>query len=217
MAAAYVHHNPRSRPCRPQAHESHRKEHPVPLASPSPRVDTIIRSFESVITPHSRIVDIGAGKGLLARELAGRFDARVTIVDVAQYNQTTLPLTVCDSRSLPFADASFDHAILSFVLHHCENPEMILREAVRVASRVIVVENDVRGGVRGVLTRLIDSWPAIQYGTPPCHIAQARDAWLRLFRQFGAQTRVLGEFTLEYGFFRCFTAEVASDEIPYLD
>ena len=169
------------------------------------RADAIIASFASSITPHSRILDIGAGKGLLAQAMARRFDARVTMVDVASYNQSDLPLTICDSRALAFADNSFDYAILSFVLHHTCNPDAILREALRVAREVIVIENDVRGTARQWLTRAIDSYPALRYGTPPCYSAQTRDAWMKLFAQFPIEARVLSEFSLEYGFFRNFT------------
>jgi ubiquinone/menaquinone biosynthesis C-methylase UbiE len=176
---------------------------------PPARVDPILASFASIIEPHSQIIDIGAGKGHLAREMAERFDARVTMVDVARYNQTDLPLTVCDSRALAFADNSFDYAILSFVLHHCIEPEAILSEALRVARRAIVIENDVRGKIRGALTRAIDSLPAVQYGTPPCHIVRTREEWLEFFSNF-AEARVLKEFGLEFGFFKCFTTELNS-------
>ncbi len=169
------------------------------------RVDPIIASFTSAIEPHSRIIDIGAGKGLLAQEMARRFNARVTLVDVAQYNHTDLPLTVCDSRALAFADNSFDVALLSFVLHHSPNPDAILREALRVAREVIVIENDVRGKMRGALTRAIDSLPALRYGTPPCHLTRTRDEWLNWFAEFPVETRLLHEFSLEYGFFRNIT------------
>jgi len=126
------------------------------MPAPPARVDPIIASFASNIQPHSRIIDIGAGKGLLAQEMARQFGARVTLVDVAQYNQTDLPLTVCDSRALAFADGSFDYALLSFVLHHSPDPDAILREGLRVAREVVVVENVVRGRIRGAITRLID-------------------------------------------------------------
>lgn len=169
------------------------------------RINPIIASFAAAIKPHSRIIDIGAGKGLLAQELARRFSARVTLVDVAQYNHTALPLTVCDSRALAFADNSFDYALLSFVLHHSPNPDTILREALRVAREVIVVENDVHGSVRGAVTRLIDSWPAVRYGTPPCHFTRTRKEWLAWFAQFPVATRVLQDFGLEFGFFQNIT------------
>lgn len=171
------------------------------------RVDPLIASFASTIQPHSRIIDIGAGKGLLAQEMARQLSARVTLVDVAQYNHTHLPLTVCDSRALAFADASFDYALLSFVLHHSPNPDAILREALRVARKVVIVENIVRGRIRGAVTRLIDSWPAIRYGTPPCHFVKTREEWLDFLDKFG-RTRLLKEFGLEFGFFQCFTVEL---------
>ena len=169
------------------------------------RASAILASFASAIQPRSRILDIGAGKGLLAQAMVRQFNARVTMVDVASYNQSDLPLTVCDSRALAFASDSFNYAILSFVLHHTCNPDAILREALRVAREVIVIENDVRGAARQWLTRVIDSYPALRHGTPPCYMAQPRDAWIKLFAQFPVEARVLSEFSLEYGFFRNFT------------
>lgn len=171
------------------------------MSSLPTRVSRIVDSFAHVIPPRSRILDIGAGKGLLAQEMALRLGARVTMVDVAQYNQTDLTLTVCDSRALAFAQDSFDYALLSFVLHHTPKPELILCEALRVAPAVIVAENDVRGKLRGWLTRLVDSWPAVRYGTPPCYFALTREEWLDLFRRHSGQATILREYTLEQGFF----------------
>jgi SAM-dependent methyltransferase len=176
------------------------------------RINPILASFASVIRPRSRIIDIGAGKGLLAQEMTRQLDARVTLVDVAQYNHTDLPLTVCDSRALAFADNSFDQALLSFVLHHSPHPEFILHEALRVAREVIVIENDVRCAVRGAVTRLIDSWPAIRYGTPPCHFTRTRDEWLKWLAEFPVQARVLNEFGLEHGFFQNLTVILTKNE-----
>lgn len=177
-----------------------------------PRATTIIDSFASVIQPNRTIIDIGAGKGLLAQEMARRFNARVTLVDVASYNQTNLSLSVCDSRALAFADNSFDYALLSFVLHHSRNPETILREALRVAREVIIVENHVEGKIRGTITRLIDSWPAIQYGTPPCYFTKTRDEWRKWFTQFPVETKRLSEFSLEYRFFWNMTVILTKDK-----
>jgi SAM-dependent methyltransferase len=170
------------------------------------RAETILASFATIIEPHGRILDIGAGKGLLAQAMTRQLNARVTMVDIASYNQTNLPLAVCDSRSLAFADNSYDYAILSFVLHHTQKPQLILSEALRVARAVIVVENEVRGRWRGILTRAIDSWPAIRYGTPPCYLAQTREEWMEIFTQFPVQVRVLAGFSLEFGFFQNMTA-----------
>jgi hypothetical protein len=87
-----------------------------------------------------------------------------------------------------------------------------LREALRVARQAIVIENDVRGKVRGALTRLIDSWPAIRHGTPPCHFTRTREEWLKWFANFPVETRVLREFALEFGFFHNLTVILKKDE-----
>lgn len=50
-------------------------------------------------------------------------------------------LAQAQADNLPFADGSFDVAILSLILHESEaDPQKILAEAARVASRVLVVE-----------------------------------------------------------------------------
>jgi len=176
------------------------------------RAATLLASFAAEIPPRARILDIGAGKGLLAEAMVRQCNAHVTLVDIATYNQSRLPLTVCDSRALAFANRSFDYALLSFVLHHSQNPDTILREALRVAHQVIVIENDVPGLVRQWLTRIIDSYPALRFGTPPCYITQSRDEWIKLFAQFPVEARVLSEFSLELGFFRNFTVLLTKDE-----
>ncbi|MCL4488469.1 MAG: class I SAM-dependent methyltransferase [Chloroflexi bacterium] len=170
-----------------------------------PRTDPIISSFAPAVEPRSRIIDIGAGKGYLAQHLSDRFGARVTMVDVASYNQSRLPLIVCDSRALAFGSDSFDMALLSFVLHHSRSPEAILGEALRVARKVVVIENNVRGSLRRAITRVVDSWPALRYGTPPCYMAQSRSEWLTFFRRFPVEVNAVGEFKLESSFFDCFT------------
>src|SRR2546427_1259923 len=42
----------------------------------------------------------------------------------------------------PFRDGTFDTTLISLALHHCEAPEAVLDEAVRVTrSRLLVVES----------------------------------------------------------------------------
>lgn len=175
------------------------------MPRPPARINPIIASFADFVRPNSRIIDIGAGQGHLAQEMVQQLKAQVTLVDVVHYNCTGLPFTVCDSRALAFCTDSFDYAVLCFVLHHSEIPEMILREALRVAKQVIVVENDVRGRIRGALTRILDSSPALLYGTPPCLHVHTRDEWLKLFANNPVEASVLSGFDLEFGFFHNFT------------
>ena len=73
------------------------------------------------------------------------------------FNKTNLPPRVYDGRSLPFEDNAFDLVVLYFVLHHAEEAEEVLRQALRVSSRYVVVAESVfEGECQRRLMRLLD-------------------------------------------------------------
>ena len=92
-----------------------------------------------------RVLDIGAGDCYLDLDLQRRLSCTVVPVDVSDTNRTPLELQLYDGRTLPFADRSFDVALLLFVLHHAEDPAALLGEARRTARRIIVFEDVTEG------------------------------------------------------------------------
>ena len=85
------------------------------------------------------ILDLGAGEGYVGRELADD-GHHVELADVADMNKTDLRSTVYDGRNLPFEDDQFDAVVISYVLHHADEPEAVLDEALRVGRRVVILE-----------------------------------------------------------------------------
>lgn len=70
-----------------------------------------------------------------------------------------LELVQGDSQRLPFADASFDHAILHLILAVVPNPERCLAEAARVikpGGTLQIVDKFLRPGERAPLRRAIN-------------------------------------------------------------
>ena len=89
-----------------------------------------------------KVLDLGAGEGYVGKKIADAWMADVKLADVCDMNQTLLPHTLYDGKALPFATDAFDITILYFVLHHCENPELVLTEAMRVTrGKLIIVES----------------------------------------------------------------------------
>jgi len=86
-----------------------------------------------------RLLDIGAGNGLVAETLAALAPGKQPIgVDIAGHALPDLriPFARFDGRRLPFADGVFDCALMCNMLHHVK-PEMrarLLREALRVTG-----------------------------------------------------------------------------------
>lgn len=90
----------------------------------------------------AKVLDIGCGNGYLAELLVKNKKAKVTCVDIEDFNQTEIPTILFDGLNLPFKDKEFEVVILSYVLHHSEFQEELLTEAARVCKGKILVYED---------------------------------------------------------------------------
>ena len=91
-----------------------------------------------------RVLDLGAGEGWVAAALA-RHGLATCGADVGAFARSAIPYVVYDGTRLPFGDASFDTTLLLLTLHHCDKPEAVLDEAIRVTrARLIVTESVLR-------------------------------------------------------------------------
>jgi len=75
------------------------------------------------------ILDVGCGTGYL----------EPTGVDIREARVSPIAFSSFDGTSIPFPDKSFDHIVLSFVLHHANDPLALARECHRVARRSVIV------------------------------------------------------------------------------
>lgn len=111
------------------------------------------RSFELVkdYIVGEKVLDLGAGDGLLALEIKEQLKKEVVLVDVVNYNYTDLPLILYDPEErIPLADEEVDTTILYTVLHHASDPQHLLKEATRITKKRLVImegyveEDDIR-------------------------------------------------------------------------
>jgi SAM-dependent methyltransferase len=94
------------------------------------------------------VLDVGAGEGAVLQRLAdGGFGERHFALDISAsgvecIRKRTIPsLVECrqfDGYAIPYADSTFDLAVLSHVIEHVEHPRLLLNEAARVADLVFV-------------------------------------------------------------------------------
>ena len=169
------------------------------------RAEILSRHLAPFLARGDEWLEIGAGQGLVARALQDATGARLTLVDVVDYNQSGLPLQTYDGLHLPFPDRSFDHSLFLFVLHHTPDPLPVLQEALRVSRQsVLVVENSVKGVFRQRLTRAIDSIPHLRYGVPVCYRAQTIETWQKMFERLPVRPELLTRFSMNRGFWQNF-------------
>jgi demethylmenaquinone methyltransferase/2-methoxy-6-polyprenyl-1,4-benzoquinol methylase len=92
------------------------------------------------LTPGERVLDLAAGTGVSTVELARSgaaaiacdFSVGMLSAGRARKDRTSVPFVAGDALHLPFADASFDAATISFGLRNVVDVERALQELARV-------------------------------------------------------------------------------------
>lgn len=122
------------------------------------KVDSLRPHLEDV-GPNGRLLDLGAAEGYVGEALRRELGCEVVLADVADMNRTPLEHACYDGRTLPFEDDAFQVVVLYFVLHHCEDSQQVLREALRVSSRrVLVVESVYETSLQRSILVQLDRW-----------------------------------------------------------
>lgn len=106
------------------------------------RVRVLADYIARLVSPRAKLLDVGCGDGLLAREvLQRRPDVEVAGVDVLVRPNTHLAVQPFDGRRIPHDDGAFESVMLVDVLHHTDDPTVLLREAARVASSEVILKD----------------------------------------------------------------------------
>lgn len=106
------------------------------------RLERLVRRLEGFIPRNSSVADVGCGDGQLTAMLQWcRPDLKIEGIDVLKRSRTWIPVRQFDGRTLPYESGEMDVVMLVDVLHHVEQPEQLLREAVRVAQGSVVIKD----------------------------------------------------------------------------
>lgn len=121
------------------------------VMQPAMRLREQAEALADYVGPGESVLDVGCGTGHLSVYLREMYGAVPTGIDVKDFRQTDIPFAEFDGTSIPFPDRSFDHVILSEVLHHSHDPVRLAAECDRVARRRVIVFEDMPGGLVGKL------------------------------------------------------------------
>jgi 2-polyprenyl-3-methyl-5-hydroxy-6-metoxy-1,4-benzoquinol methylase len=115
----------------------------MPEHSEAEAMRLLLKALE--LTPSETVLDVGCGPGLVATAIAPHV-ASVTGIDItpamitqAEKSQTEKKLTnlswqVADVNQLPFREADFSRVVSRYTFHHFLQPQMVLKEMIRVCQ-----------------------------------------------------------------------------------
>lgn len=155
------------------------------------RVRVLAAHLARLVPPGASVLDVGSGDGLLARELLRRRpDIAIRGVDVQVREAAAIAVALYDGRTLPFEAAAFDVLILVDVLHHADDPALLLREAARVARGSILIKDHTSDRFLAVPTlRLMDRVGNARHGVAFPYHYWPRKTWLDHFAALGLEVR----------------------------
>jgi SAM-dependent methyltransferase len=153
------------------------------------RVEVLASWFARLAPKDAHILDVGCGDGLLSAALRSlRPDLTLRGIDVLPRERTHIPVEIFDGVRIPFGDDSFDAVLFSDVLHHTDDPAVLLREAHRVARRCVLLKDHFREGLAAYSRlRLMDWVGNARFGVALPYNYWTEEQWQKAWRQIGLE------------------------------
>ena len=147
------------------------------------RIRVLSLALETLLTTDAHILDVGCGDGELDKRLMKlRPDIQIEGIDVLARKYAQIPVREFDGRRIPYSDNSIDIAMLIDVLHHTEDPTVLLAEAQRVARQAVIIKDHCLDGIlAGPTLRLMDWTGNARYEVPLPYNYWPRSRWLETF------------------------------------
>lgn len=149
------------------------------------RVQALADNIAAMIPDGSvSLLDVGCGDGTLARSIVERKPGLAAEgVEIRARPVTAISVREFDGRTLPFGDRSHDVVMLVDVLHHAEDPALLIREAGRVARRAVIIKDHLTGAwLSHERLRLMDWVGNIGHGVPLRYAYWSPEQWSDAFR-----------------------------------
>lgn len=153
------------------------------------RVRALSAVLADLIPPGASVLDVGSGDGSVGHLISrSRTDVDLAGIDTKAREAAAIPVREFDGRVIPFDSGSWDVVMFVDVLHHADEPALLLREAARVSRKAILIKDHLLQGVfaRQVLS-FMDRVGNRRHGVLLPYNYWTRERWLDEFARLGLE------------------------------
>ena len=153
------------------------------------RVQILARELAEQLPQNARVLDVGCGDGTIAYLLLqARPDISIEGIDVLVRPETKVPVKEFDGKKIPHPDKSFDVVMFVDVLHHTEDPAILLAEAARVARKAVVLKDHCKDGALANTTLRFMDWVGnARHGVVLPYLYWPEAEWRRVFAKLSLE------------------------------
>ena len=148
------------------------------------RVSILNNHLSELIPDNSQILDVGSGDGLIPHLIMQqRPDITIEGIDIGCRKNVHIPIKIFDGQKIPFPNSSFDIVMFIDVLHHTEDPMILLHESIRVARKFVLIKDHIMSGfISGAILRFMDWVGNAHHGVPLPYNYWSQPQWNESFR-----------------------------------
>lgn len=153
------------------------------------RTRVLTELLAAQIPQDASVLDVGCGDGSIARRIAElRPDISIQGVEFLVRPGCRIECRAFDGLTLPYPDASFDVCMFVDVLHHTEDPAILLGEAVRVTRRFVLLKDHLDENFLDDITLRFMDWVGNRpHGVALTYNYQSKKEWEEHFSRCGLQ------------------------------
>lgn len=129
------------------------------------------------------VLDVGCGDGRIDSYLMQKNKKlHIRGIDILVRPKTYIEVTEYDGYHIPMADNEVDVVIIIDVLHHVDEPELLMKELVRVSSSTIIIKDHIRSNLLSYIKlRLMDYVGNAHYHVRLPYNYMTKKQWKQMF------------------------------------
>lgn len=106
------------------------------------RVRVLVEEIGKMLPANAEMLDVGTGDGQIAK-MIGEQQTGTTVqgIDIMKRETIHIPVTLFDGTTIPMDDNSVDVVTFVDVLHHTDDPQILISEASRVARKAVIIKD----------------------------------------------------------------------------